>query len=112
MNKLEKIIGISKVIDSMNEDLIVDNFKISLRFIANDGRLLETDTPGRIVIVLQHEDWQRNAMFYEVYINFINLREVMTDGEHFDVTIEFNDGNMKFEDTCLKWINAAKEYLS
>ena len=112
MHKLEKIIAISKMIDTMNEDLIVDNFKVDLQFNTNNGRILENDLPDKIVIVLQHEDWQRNCIYYEVYISFRTMREVMTEGETFEITIEINDGTMEFKDSCNKWISAAKEYLS
>ncbi len=108
MHKLEKIIAISKMIDSMNEHLISDNFQIDLQFDVNDGRILENDLPDTIVIVLQHENWNRNSIYYEVYINFREMREVMTEGETFDITIDID----KFEDTCNEWISKAKKYLS
>ena len=92
----------------MHGDIVADSFKIDLQFNANDGRILENDLPDTIVIVLQHEDWQRNCMYYEVYINFKTMREVMTEGEDFDVTIDIDN----FEDTCMQWISKAKEYLS
>ncbi len=107
MHKIEKIIALSKMIDSMNEVINFDFFKIDLQFNANDGRILENDLPDTIVIVLQREDWERNSIYYEVYINFRTMREVMTEGEDFDVTIDID----KFEDTCMEWISSAKEYF-
>ena len=112
MHKLEKIIAISKSIDSLNDEIIVDNFEINLQFGVNDGRLLETSTPDTIVIQLQHRDWRKNEMYYEVYISFRTLREVATEGEDLDIVIEINDGTDNFESTCMKWISNAKEMIA
>ncbi len=108
---MEKIIAISNMIDSMHGNIVVDNFEINLQFNAKEGRLLETDNPDTIVIQLQHEDWQRNGMYYEVYIDFRTLRETMTEGEDLDVDIKINNGMDKFESSCMEWISQAKDQL-
>ncbi len=106
MNKIETMIAIDKEIATINES---GEFKIYLSFAKNnDWELKVNETPDAMCVLIQHEDWRDNDMYYETYYDFETLREEMTEGESLNVDIDLEN----FKETCHKWINNAKKELT
>jgi hypothetical protein len=105
MNKIEKLIAIGKDIENLNGS---EQIGIHLSFAKDDNWELKNETPDTMCVLIQvHDGLDKNGFYYETYYDFETLQEVMTEGDDLDVSIDLDN----FKETCLKWINNAREEM-